>query len=74
MSFAKMNKDTLTKVADFFDILIDPTDGLTGVLLARDVEYRGHRGEGSPPTDAAWVTFTPTTATYALPAMLGLDT
>lgn len=33
MSFAKMNKETLTKVADFFDILLDPTDGVKEIRL-----------------------------------------
>jgi len=38
MSFAKMNKDTLTKVADFFDILIDPTDGVKEIRLKLEDE------------------------------------
>lgn len=38
MSFAKMNKETLTKVADFFDILLDPTDGVKEIRLKLEDE------------------------------------
>jgi len=38
MSFAKMNKESLIKVADFFDILLDPTDGVKEIRLKLDDE------------------------------------
>lgn len=36
MSFSKMNKESLIKVAEFFDILVDPQDGVKDIRVKLD--------------------------------------
>jgi hypothetical protein len=53
--------------------VLDPVDGAKGVLLARGVAYRGHRGTGVVDRETKWVPFTPDADVFDLPAMIGQD-